>query len=141
MLSVCGEVEGDEKNEIRGENTHTSKGCKLLAGAIACVGHPVEVGAGEVSVGGEVDEDEVDNELDDLQHRDVFLPPDADAASRLKVVPVHDDVDHQVESDGHPRDGGVANELGIAEKSGGTMVVGVEEGELLLLEDEKDGVD
>ena len=59
----------------------------------------------EVCVGGEVDEAQVDNELKDLQHGDVFLPPDAHAASRLEIVPVHDNVHGKVESDGDPGDG------------------------------------
>ena len=75
-----------------------------------------------------------------MQDGDVFLPPDADATGGLEVVPVHDDVDGEVEGDDNPGDGGVAEELGVAEKSGGTVVVGVEEGQGLLLEDEEDGV-
>ena len=71
---------------------------------------------------------EIKDELGDLAHGDVLLPPDADAARALEVVPVHDDVDSQVECDDGPRDGGVADELCVAEKSGRAMVVGVEEG-------------
>ena len=48
---------------------------------------------------------EVNDELDDLQSRDPFFPPDAHAAGALEVVPVHDDVNGQVEHDGHPGDG------------------------------------
>ena len=95
----------------------------------------------EVRVGGEVDEAEIDDELEDLEHGNVFLPPDAHSAGGLEVVPVHDDVDSEVESDRYPGDGGDADELGVAEECGGAVVVGVEEGEGLLLEDEKDGVD
>lgn len=50
-------------------------------------------------------------------------------------------MDRQVEGDGNPGNRGVADELSIAEKSSGTMVVGVEEGEGFLLEDEEDGID
>lgn len=50
-------------------------------------------------------------------------------------------MDGEVEGDDDPGNGGVAEELGVAEKSGGTVVVGVEEGQGLLLEDEEDGVD
>jgi hypothetical protein len=57
---------------------------------------------------------EIDDELDDLHDGDVLLPPDADAASGLEVVPVHDDVDHKVERDRNPGNGGVSNELGVA---------------------------
>ena len=84
-----------------------------------------EVGAREVGIGCEVDESEINDELHDLEHGDVFLPPDADAARRLEVVPVHDDVDEEVQGDGHPGDGGDADELGVAEEGGRAVVVGV----------------
>lgn len=84
---------------------------------------------------------EVNDELNDLEDGNISLPPDANATSALEVVPVHDNMDHQVESNGHPGDGGETNELGVAEKSGGTVVVGVEEGQGLLLEEEEDCVD
>jgi hypothetical protein len=71
---------------------------------------------------------QVDDELDDLETGDPLLPPDADAACALEVVPVHDDVDHEVERDGDPGDGGEADELGVAQESGRAVVVAVEEG-------------
>jgi hypothetical protein len=71
---------------------------------------------------------EVDDELDDLHDGDVALPPDADTTRALEVVPVHYNVHHQVQRDGHPRDGRVADELGVAEQGRGAVVVGVEEG-------------
>ena len=40
--------------------------------------------------------------MGDLANGDVLLPPDADASRALEVVPVHDDVDSQVESDDRP---------------------------------------
>lgn len=127
-LVVGGDVEGDEEQEVRAEDGHASKGGKLLTGAGAHVGHPGEVAAREVGVRGKVNEAKVDDELEDLHDGDVLLPPDADATGGLEVVPVHDDVNHQVEDNGNPGDGGVAKKLGVAEKSGGTVVIGVEEG-------------
>ena len=53
----------------------------------------------EVRVGCEVDKDEVDDELDYLNSGNPFFPPDSDATGCLEVVPVHDDVDCQVECD------------------------------------------
>lgn len=44
----------------------------------------------------------IENELDDLHDGDVLLPPDADAAGTLEVVPVHDNVNTQVKRDWHP---------------------------------------
>ena len=127
ILLIGSDIERDEKEEIRAEDTHASERSELLTSALAGVWHIREVGAGEVGVRGEVDEAEIDDELDDLEAGDPLLPPDADAARRLKVVPVHDDVDHQVEGDWNPGNRGEADELGVAEKSGGSVVVGVEE--------------
>ena len=47
----------------------------------------------------EIDKEEVDDELNDLDSCYPFFPPDADATSGLEVIPVHDDVDCQVERD------------------------------------------
>ena len=71
---------------------------------------------------------QVKNELNNLAHGNVLLPPDADASRALEVVPVHDDVDSQVQGNDGPRDGSVADELGVTEKSGRAMVIGMEEG-------------
>lgn len=84
---------------------------------------------------------QVNDELYDLENGDPFLPPDADATGALEVVPVHHDVDQEVQGDGHPWDGSVADQLGVAEERCGAMVVGMEEGERLLLEDEEDGIE
>ena len=83
---------------------------------------------------------QIDNELHNLHDGDVLLPPDTDTARGLEVVPVHDDVDHEIQSDWYPRDGGVADELGVAEQRRRSVVVGVEECERLLLEEEEAGV-
>lgn len=45
---------------------------------------------------------EVNDKLDDLEASDPLLPPDTDAASALEVVPVHDDMNRQVEGDRNP---------------------------------------
>ena len=95
---------------------------------MAKVGHVGEVGAGEVGVGRKVDKADVDDELDDLEAGDPFLPPDANAAGGLEVVPVHDDVHEEVEGDGDPGDGGQADELGVAEEGCCAVVIGVKEG-------------
>ena len=51
---------------------------------------------------------EIDNELKDLKPCDPFFPPDADPAGALEVVPLHEHVDEQVQSDGYPGYGRVA---------------------------------
>lgn len=45
-----------------------------------------------------------------------------------------------VDGDGNPLHSGQTNELGVAQKRSGTVVVGVEEGQGLLLKDEEQGV-
>lgn len=140
FLLVGGQVEGDEQHQVRADDADARERGELLTGALTGVGQVREVGRGEVVVGGEVDEAEVDDELDDLQTGDPFLPPDADATRGLEVVPVHDDVDHEVERDGDPGDGGVADQLGVAEDCCGAVVIAVQEGQGLLLEEEEDGV-
>lgn len=83
---------------------------------------------------------DVNDELENLQHGDVLLPPDANTTGTLEVVPVHHDVDQQVDSDRHPLYGRHTNKLGVAEKGGSTVVVSVKEGQWLLLEDQEDGI-
>ena len=128
ILLVGRDVERYEEEEVRAENTHAGEGSELLTSALASVWHVWKVSAGEVGVGGEVDEAEVDNELDDLETGDPLLPPDADTTRGLEVVPVHNDVDHQVKGNWDPGHGGEADELGVAQKGGCSMVVSVEEG-------------
>jgi len=83
----------------------------------------------------------VNDELQDLQTGDPFLPPDADATGALEVVPVHHNVNEKVDGDGNPLHRSQTNQLSVAQKSGGSVVVGVEEGQRLLLEEEENGVD
>jgi len=128
LLLIRRGIETNKQQQITTQNAHARERGKLLAGAFSHVREVREVGAGEVGPGGEVDEAEVDDELQDLELGDVLFPPDADAARGLEVVPVHDDVDEEVERDGHPGGGGDARKLGVAEEGGGAVVVGVEEG-------------
>ena len=70
---------------------------------------------------------EVDDELSDLETGDPLFPPDADTPSALKVVPIHDHMDEQVQSDRNPRDCGETDELGVAQQSGRAMMVRMKE--------------
>lgn len=133
-------VKGDEENKVAGKNTASGKGGKFLASTLAVAGHPWEISGGEVSVRGEVYEAKIDDKLSDLKTSDPLLPPDLDTAGRLEVVPVHDNVDSEVKSDGNPRNSGVSNQLGIAEEGSCTMVIAVEESQRLLLEEQENGV-
>jgi hypothetical protein len=66
--------------------------------------------------------------LDNLEHCDILLPPDSDTASRLEVVPVHDNMYGKVEGDRYPGDRSVAYKLGVAKESGSAVVVGMKKG-------------
>lgn len=83
---------------------------------------------------------EIDDELNNLETGDPLLPPDTDTTGTLEVVPVHDDVHQEVDINDNPLNRSQANKLGIAEKRGGTVVVGMKEGKRLLLEEQEDGV-
>jgi len=102
ILAVGCDVEGDEKDQVGGDYTHARESSKFFSGALSCIWHPLEVGGSEVGVRCEVDEAKVNNELDNLKTSDPFLPPDADSTCALEVVPVHNNVNHQVESNWDP---------------------------------------
>jgi hypothetical protein len=55
-LLVCGEVEGEEQEQVRGDDADSGNGSELLASALAHVGQLGPVGAGEVGPRSEVDE-------------------------------------------------------------------------------------
>nr|POE65624.1 transcription factor tau subunit sfc1 [Quercus suber] len=139
--SAVHERETDEKEQVARQDAHTCESGEFLTSAHATGRKPGEVAGCEVSVGREVDEAEINDELDDLHHGDVLLPPNTDATCGLEVIPVHDDVHGQIQGDGNPRDGGQTKELGVAEEGRRTMVVGVEKGQRLLLEEEEAGID
>lgn len=68
---------------------------------------------------------EVDNKLDNLETSNPLLPPDANTTGALKVVPVHDNVNKEVQGDGDPGDRGRADELSVAEEGSSAMVIAV----------------
>lgn len=55
-LLIGGDVESDEEEEVGRDDEDARDGGELLAGALASVGEPGPVGAGEVGPRGEVDE-------------------------------------------------------------------------------------
>lgn len=69
----------------------------------------------------------VDEELQYLKARDPFFPPDADSTRALKVVPVHEDVNYQIESDWYPGDWRLACQLRVAEEDCCAVMIAVEE--------------
>ena len=76
-----------------------------------------------------------------MQTGDPLLPPNADAAGALEVVPVHHDVHQQIDVNDDPLHRSQTDQLGVAEQGGGTVVVGVQESQGLLLEEEEHGID
>lgn len=50
LLLVGSKVEGDEEDEVGADGDDTGESSELLAGALAGIGHPGEVGRGEVGV-------------------------------------------------------------------------------------------
>ena len=101
----------------------------------------MEICAREVGVRCEVDEAEINDELKNLEHSDVLFPPNANAASSLKVVPVHNDMYSQIKCDRNPGHSSKTHELGVGEQSSCTVMIGMEESQGLLLEHKKDGVE
>ena len=96
ILLIGREIETDEQQQIAAQYTNTRKGREFLPGAFPSRGERREVGAAEVCVGGEVNEAEIDDELNDLEDCDPFFPPYANASGSLEVVPVHYDMDGQI---------------------------------------------
>ena len=101
----------------------------------------MEICAREVGVRCEVDEAEINDELKNLEHSDVLFPPNANAASSLKVVPVHNDMYSQIKCDRNPGHSSKTDELSVGEQSSCTVVIGMEESQGFLLEHKKDGVE
>lgn len=149
LFLVGGDVKGDEEDQVRSEDANSRESCKLFACALASVGHPLEVSGSEVGVGSKVYEaftvkvsdwagsdiksassetlTKVDDELDDLKASDPLLPPAADTACALEVVPVHDHVNGQVQGDHNPRHRRATEKLSVAENSRSAVVVAVKE--------------
>jgi hypothetical protein len=50
-------------------------------------------------------------------------------------------VNEQVDINDNPRDSSRTDKLSVAQKGGGTMVVGMKEGQGLLLEEQEDGIE
>ena len=71
---------------------------------------------------------DINDKLSNLKTSDPFLPPNTNATCALEIVPVHDNVNHQVECNDNPRDRGQTNQLGVAEECSRAVVVAVEEG-------------
>ena len=67
----------------------------------------------------------VNDKLRDLETSNPFLPPDSNSTCALEVVPVHHDVHQKVKTDGDPGHRSQPDELGVAKKCRGAMMVAV----------------
>ena len=45
---------------------------------------------------------DINDKLDDLETSDILLPPDSDASRTLEVVPVHENVNHEIQGNYNP---------------------------------------
>lgn len=79
--------------------------------------------------------------MNDLSSSNPLLPPDSNSSRALEVVPVHDDVDKQVQGNWNPRDRSVTNELSVAKKGSSSVVIRVQKGQWLSSQKQKDGID
>ena len=74
-----------------------------------------EVCEDDFLVSSEINEAQVQYKLNDLETRDPLFPPDSDASGSQEIIPVHDNMNQQVQSDGHPRDRRQADQLRVAQ--------------------------
>ncbi|KAH3664075.1 hypothetical protein OGAPHI_004789 [Ogataea philodendri] len=140
-LLVDLDVESNEQNQVGRDNCTSAESCQWCSCAVSTVGQGrIEV-VDDFLVGGEINKREIKDELQNLESGDPFFPPDADSSGCQEVVPVHDHVNKQVQGDGNPRDGGQTDKLCVAQQSGGTVVVSVEEGEFFLFHHQEQRVD
>jgi len=101
-LLVCSEIKVDEEEKITCQEGTTENGCVFSTRAISGMGKVWPVVSGEVSIGSEISETNVNYKLRDLHSRQVFLPPNLSAASSRIIIIVHYDVYRQVEDDNRP---------------------------------------
>lgn len=145
LLLVDVNVERNKQDEVRGQDGTAAVGSAHGAGTVRASEQKAlqlrKVGENNLLEGGEVNKAQVQDELDDLETGDPLLPPDTNASGGQEVVPVHHHVDAQVQGDRHPGNRGLADQLGVAQQGGSTMVVGVQECQSLLLDHQEHSVD
>lgn len=105
-LLVDTDVEHDEQHQVTGQDQTSGAGSKWGSITGTHVWNPdaplTRVLVGVEGVCGGIDKDQVQDELNDLESGDPLLPPDSDASGSEEIVPVHDDVDTQVQQDWDP---------------------------------------
>lgn len=143
--SVDLDVECNKQNEIRRQDTAAGVGGYHSTSTVTTSWQDTqqlrEVGIDDLLVGSKVNKAQIQHELNDLETSDPLLPPNSDASGSQEVVPVHDNMDTQIQGNGHPGNGSQTDQLGVAQQRGGTMMVGVQKGQLLLFHDQEHGID
>ena len=61
------------------------------------------VGESEISIGTEVNDDKINNELGNLKSSQVLLPPNLGTSSSTEIVVVHQDMYSQIKCNRNPR--------------------------------------
>lgn len=74
-----------------------------------------------------IDCDKVNDELGNLETSNPLFPGNANSTCTLEIVPVHDNVNEQIQSDRNPRYWSVSDKLGIAQESCCWVVVAMKE--------------
>lgn len=101
----------------------------------------------------------INDKLNNLESGDPFFPPNANSTRALEIVPVHNNVNHEVESNWDPRHRSQSNKLSVTQESSGTVVIAMKESfernisiytrdgsqrrlrtQWLFLQDEEDGI-
>lgn len=135
------DVEGNEQEQVTSQDQVAVGSSQFGTVTVTNVWQRWEVSEGIVGVSSKVNKHQVDQELNDLESGDPFLPPHSDTSSTQEVVEVHDNMDGQVQSDWDPFNGGGTSQLSVTQQGSGTMVVGVQKQQLLLLQHQENGID
>mmetsp|Transcript_34433 Transcript_34433/g.89128 ORF Transcript_34433/g.89128 Transcript_34433/m.89128 type:complete len:196 (-) Transcript_34433:474-1061(-) len=134
LLFVCLPVKVNEEEKEGNDNEHSElvririEGGARPGGDKVCVVHRIHLN--------ENGEDELDN----LEGGDVFLPPHLDLRSRGSVVVVHEDVNARVEQLAAPLHWHLAFKAHPYQDHGDSVVVYVKEDKLLLFQHEQYGI-
>jgi len=140
LLLVRVDVKLDEQEQITAQNTATKQGSRLSPSTVPNV-RQVPLASSEARIGAKVYCEKINDELGYLHRGQVLLPPDPLSTSGSVVVVIHKNVNCKVKGDDDPRDAGATVKLSIAQESGNSVVVHMQESKGFLLQDEENGVD
>lgn len=134
-------IETDEQEEVAGKQEGSKRGSNLFSSAVIVIRHEGPECRGEVVVRAKVDDKQVNNELSNLQGSKILLPPNAVSSSSASVIVIHQDVNHEVKDNRHPRHTGSAIQLSETQHHGHAMMVPMQKSDILSLHSQEHGVD